>query len=376
MSFTSCCFKEGEKNLHKAVLWHCTTAVCAHRRVKSSGFAALGMMGRKTLLDTGLDHWRSHWHCLPCSPPLLFFFLSLKLLIRDCCNWLRLWELILVHKFWHWKPAKRLCGGGEWLHRIWCGVCLFSFLQPNTSTNPWADLDLFVHSQLSPGRKFSLLWKQKSNLQGCDELWGWTDFTASDEVTIALVLRQTTNVTKLAFELCVMEQRAECDDAKIAVVVLKVFWDNFYMDWKLLLKREAHLIDYFWYWNGLTCKISYQKSVELVLSFSHMFLVSPLAWFSSCHSSCDLAYMLVSKQATLSSCHYSDICPGCPSTVIHRLKFWQSQGREWWKVEDQASWNISSFFCGVLGLFSSAWCHMGFKDMVCPWKSVFKDGTV
>lgn len=146
MSFTSCCFKEGEKNLHKAVLWHCTTAVCAHRRVKSSGFAALGMMGRKTLLDTGLDHWRSHWHCLPCSPLLLFFFLSLKLLIRDCCNWLRLWELILVHKFWHWKPAKRLCGGGEWLHRIWCGVCLFSFLQPNTSTNPWADLDLYVGS--------------------------------------------------------------------------------------------------------------------------------------------------------------------------------------------------------------------------------------
>lgn len=66
-------------------------------------------------------------------------------------------------------------------------------------------------------------------------------------MTIALVLKQTTNLTKLAFELCVMEQRAECDDAKIAVVVLKVFWDNFYMDWKLLLKREAHLIDYFWY---------------------------------------------------------------------------------------------------------------------------------
>lgn len=45
------------------------------------------------------------------------------------------------------------------------------------------------------------------------------------------------------------EMSRDREDVKIAVVVLKAFWDNFCMDWKLMLKRKAHLIDYFWYWN-------------------------------------------------------------------------------------------------------------------------------
>lgn len=64
-----------------------------------------------------------------------------------------------------------------------------------------------------------------------------------------------------SFSTCIWPERSKkCEGIermwRLQWLVLKAFWDDFCMDWKLMLKRKAHLMDYFCYWNdGLTVRL-------------------------------------------------------------------------------------------------------------------------
>lgn len=136
------------------VAWLCVQST-AHRRLKCAVFAALQTTGRRTLLDTGMDPWRKHCSALALFAMLTsllvgFFFLSLELLMLDCCNWLQLWELILVHKF-HSGSLPNVCVSWRKNNCTGFGVgcaCL-PFSNQRSAANPWADLGLYKGSVCS-----------------------------------------------------------------------------------------------------------------------------------------------------------------------------------------------------------------------------------